>query len=54
MDPWLEVEGVAFVVCSAVGLETGSAAQDYIGLCGGDAKLLSKSLEYLQQTQLKS
>ena len=45
-----EAEAVAFVVCSAIGLETGSAAQDYIGLYGGDAKLLSESLEYVQHT----
>ncbi|MHB8541455.1 MAG: ArdC-like ssDNA-binding domain-containing protein, partial [Candidatus Acidiferrales bacterium] len=29
-----EAEAVAFVVCSAIGLDTGSAAQDYIGLYG--------------------
>ena len=34
----------------AIGLETGSAAQDYIDLYGGDAKLLSESLEYVQRT----
>jgi antirestriction protein ArdC len=45
-----EAEAVAFVVCSAIGLETGSAAQDYIGLYGGDAELLSESLEYIQRT----
>ena len=45
-----ETEAVAFVVCSAIGLDTGSAAQDYIGLYGGDAKLLSESLEYVQRT----
>jgi len=45
-----EAEAVAFVVCSAIGLDTGSAAQDYIGLYGGDAKLLTVSLEYVQQT----
>jgi antirestriction protein ArdC len=44
-----EAEAVAFVVCSAIGLETGSAAHDYIGLYGGDAKLLSESLEYVQR-----
>lgn len=44
-----EAEAVAFVVCSAIGLEAGSAAQDYIGLYGGDAKLLSESLEYVQR-----
>ena len=45
-----EAEAVAFVVCNAIGLETGSAAQDYIGLYGGDAKLLGESLEYVQRT----
>lgn len=35
---------------SAIGLEAGSAAQDYIGLYGGDAKLLSEGLEYLKRT----
>ena len=45
-----EAEAVAFVVCNAIGLETGTAAQDYIGLYGGDAKLLNESLEYVQWT----
>jgi len=45
-----EAEAVAFVVCGAIGLDTGSAAQDYIGLYGGDAKLLSESLECVQRT----
>jgi len=45
-----EAEAVAFVVCQAIGLETGSAAQDYIGLYGGDAQLLSESLKSVQQT----
>lgn len=45
-----ETEAVAFVVCQAIGLETGSAAQDYIQLYDGDAKLLSESLEHIQQT----
>ena len=44
-----EAEAVAFVVCSAIGLVTGSAAQDYIGLYGGDAKLLNESLECIQR-----
>ena len=39
-----EAEAVAFVVCQGIGLETGSAAQDYIQLYEGDAKLLSESL----------
>jgi hypothetical protein len=45
-----EAEAVAFVVCQAIGLETGSAAQDYIQLYKGDAKLLTESLEHIQQT----
>lgn len=48
-----EAEAVAFVVCSAIGLDTGSAAQDYIGLYGGDAKLLGESLEYVQRTTIR-
>jgi len=45
-----EAEAVAFVVSQAIGLETGSAAQDYIQLYEGDAKLLTASLEHIQQT----
>jgi antirestriction protein ArdC len=45
-----EAESVAYVVCSAIGLDTGTAAQDYVGLYGGDAKLLLESLEYIQAT----
>ena len=45
-----EAEAVAFVICSAIGLETGTASADYIGLYAGDAKLLTESLEYVQQT----
>ena len=37
-------------MCSAIGLGTGTASQDYDGLYGGDAKLLVESLEYVQQT----
>jgi len=44
-----EAEAVAFVVCSATGLDTGTASQDYISLYGGDAKLLAESLQYVQQ-----
>jgi len=43
-----EAEAVAYVVCQAIGLETGSAAQDYIQLYQGDAALLVESLEYVQ------
>ena len=45
-----EAEAVAFVVCQGIDLETGSSAADYIQLYEGDAKLLSESLEYVQQT----
>src|SRR3984957_8978677 len=44
-----EAEAVAFVVCNAIGLETGATDPDYIGLYAGDAKLLTESLEYVQQ-----
>jgi len=44
----IEAESVAYVVCSAIGLETGTAAQDYVGLYGGDSKLLLESLQYIQ------
>jgi antirestriction protein ArdC len=45
-----EAEAVAYVVCSAIGLDTGTAAADYVGLYGGDSKLLLESLEYVQAT----
>jgi antirestriction protein ArdC len=45
-----EAEAVSFVVCTGIGLETGSAAQEYIQLYEGDAKLLKESLEHIQQT----
>ena len=38
------------MVCHAIGLETGSAAQDYIQLYEGDANLLTESLEHIQRT----
>jgi len=44
-----EAEAVAFVVCHAIGLETGSASQDYIQLYEGDAKLLTESLAHIQK-----
>jgi antirestriction protein ArdC len=44
-----EAEAVSFVVCSGIGLQTGTAAQDYIQLYEGDAKLLAQSLEHIQQ-----
>lgn len=45
-----EAEAVAFVVSRAIGLETGTASCDYIGLYGGDTKLLLESLERIQTT----
>lgn len=45
-----EAEAVAFVVCQAIGLETGSSSADYIALWHGDASLLRESLEAVQQT----
>ncbi len=45
-----EAEAVAFVVCQAIGLETGSSASDYIQIWDGDANLLRESLEAVQQT----
>jgi antirestriction protein ArdC len=43
-----ESEAVAFVVCRAVGLETGTTCQNYIQLYRGDAALLMESLERVQ------
>ena len=45
-----EAEPVSFVVCNAIGLETGTAAHDSIQLYQGDARLLTESLERIQQT----
>lgn len=45
-----EAEAVAFVVCQAIGLESGTASTDYIQLWHGDADLLRESLEAVQQT----
>ena len=43
-----EAEAVAFVVCEAAGLETGSASSDYIRLYRGDRKMLMESLERIR------
>lgn len=45
-----EAEAVAFVVCRAIGLETGTAASDYIQLYGGNAETLAASLGRIQRT----
>jgi len=44
-----EAEATAFVVCHAIGLETNSAASDYIQLWKGDVQLLTESLDYIRQ-----
>jgi antirestriction protein ArdC len=45
-----EAEAVAFVVCQSIGLETGTAASDYIQLYSGNRETLAASLEFIQQT----
>ena len=45
-----QAEAVAFVVSRAIGLETRSAAADYIALYNGDAKTLTDSLATIQET----
>jgi hypothetical protein len=44
-----EAEAVAFVVTNACGLETGTAARDYIHLYRGDTETLAASLLRIQQ-----
>lgn len=48
-----EAEAVAFVVCQAIGLETGTAASDYIQLWQGDKATLSESLQFIQSTAIQ-
>ncbi|MGD9789002.1 MAG: ImmA/IrrE family metallo-endopeptidase, partial [Phycisphaerales bacterium] len=43
-----EAEAVAFVVTSAIGLNTGTAASDYIQLYQGNAETLAASLDRIQ------
>jgi antirestriction factor ArdC-like protein/uncharacterized protein DUF955 len=45
-----QAEAVAFVVCRGVGLETNTAAADYIALYNGDTKTLADSLSIIQET----
>ncbi len=45
-----EAEAVSFVVCQAIGLDTSTAASDYIQLYQGDKDTLAESLEFIQQT----
>jgi antirestriction protein ArdC len=44
-----EAEATAFVVCQAIGLETGSAAADYIQIWNGDKETLTASLTYIRK-----
>jgi hypothetical protein len=48
-----EAEAVAFVVCHAIGLNTGTAASDYIQLWQGDKATLSESLQFIQSTAIQ-
>jgi hypothetical protein len=48
-----QAEAVAFVVCRGVGLETNTAAADYIALYNGDKKTLGESLAAIQGTSAK-
>ena len=45
-----EAEAVAFAVCSAVGLEVGNSAADYIKLWQGDLIKLRESLDFIRVT----
>lgn len=45
-----QAEAVAYVVSRGVGLETNSAAADYIALYNGDKKTLAQSLSVIQET----
>jgi antirestriction protein ArdC len=44
-----EAEATAFAVCHAIGLETGSAASDYIQVWNGDKETLTNSLTHIQK-----
>jgi antirestriction protein ArdC len=45
-----EAEAVAFVVTSSIGLQTSTAAADYIQLYNGDRNTLAESLSFIQST----
>lgn len=49
----VEAEAVAFVVCTAHGIDCRDQSRDYIHLYQGDAKLLLKSMNRIQQTAAK-
>jgi hypothetical protein len=43
-----EAEAVAFVVCTTIGLDTNTAAADYIQIYNGDKQTLADSLGFIQ------
>ena len=45
-----EAESVAFVVCTAIGLEPSTRSSDYIQLYQGDAETLAAALDNIQKT----
>ena len=45
-----EAEPVSFVVCRAIGLDTNTAAAEYIHLYRGDRTTLARSLQFIQST----
>ena len=47
-----EAEAISFVVCQAVGLQTGTASQDYIQIWRGDANLLARAWKLFSRPQL--
>jgi len=49
-----QAEAVAYVVSRGVGLETNSAAADYIALYNGDKKTLAESLSVIHDTSSRS
>jgi antirestriction protein ArdC len=48
-----QAEAVAYVVSRGIGLETNTAAADYIALYNGDKATLAKSLSAIQETSAK-
>ena len=43
-----EAEAVAFVVCTAVGLDAGTSSSDYISLYNGNRETLTESLSFIR------
>ena len=49
----VEAEAVAFVICTAHGIDCRDQSRDYIQLYNGDAKLLLQSMNRIQKTAAK-